>query len=234
MWERLTDGAKMVYVPGGTFSMGSYVGRSNEQPIHDVTLDSFWIDKTEVTNGQYELCVADGMCEQPESYSGDFTGNQQPVVGVNWDDAEAYCTWVGSRLPTEAEWEYAARGAEGNTYPWGNSRPTCDLLNYHDGNNYCIKKTTAVASYSPEGDSWVGASDMAGNVWEWVNDWYDGDYYTNSTTNNPTGPQNGSSNTLRGGSWDLSAYYARSSDRNNWTPTLRGNRVGFRCASPGI
>ncbi|MCP4360479.1 MAG: formylglycine-generating enzyme family protein [Chloroflexi bacterium] len=225
----------MVYVPSGTFSMGSNDSSGDERPVHDVTLDAFWIDQTEVTNEQYELCVADGECEK-STYAGDsdFNGDQQPVVGVDWNDAEVYCTWVGGRLPTEAEWEYAARGPEGSTYPWGDNSPTCDLLNYWD-DNACVGKTSAVGSYSSEGDSWVGASDMAGNVWEWVNDWYDSDYYANSSTNNPTGPSNGKYKVLRGGDWySLADDDARSSYRNFNRRTVRNDSFGFRCAAPGI
>ena len=233
-WKRPIDGATMMYVPAGTFSMGSDDGNDDEQPIHDVTIDGFWIDKTEVTNGQYQLCVAEGSCEKPGDVGFDFKGDKQPVVGVSWHDADAYCSWAGGSLPTEAEWEYTARGLDGNTYPWGDDQPTCDLLNYNDGDNNCIGKTTAVASYSPQGDSWVGASDMAGNVWEWVNDWYGDNYYDNSPASNPTGPSSGESKVLRGGSWDDYAFYTRSSDRNDSTPSYRDDLVGFRCAALGM
>ena len=232
-WERPADGMTMMYVPGGTFSMGSNDGYDDEQPIHDVTIDSFWIDKTEVTNNQYQLCVAAGTCEKPEDNGSDFNGDKQPVVGVSWDDADAYCSWVDGRLPTEAEWEYAARGAEGNTYPWGDDSPTCDLLNYLS-DDACIGKTTAVSSYSPQGDSWIGASDMAGNVYEWVKDWYGENYYDNAPASKPTGPSNGEYKVLRGGSWSRNAYYARSSVRSSSTPSNRYYNIGFRCAAPGM
>ncbi len=230
-WQRPVDEMTLVYVPSGTFLMGSDDGQSDEQPPHEVTLDDFWIDQTEVTNKQYALCVADSACEKSgRSDDNDFNGAQQPVVSVDWFNAKAYCEWAGSRLPSEAQWEYAARGVEDNTYPWGNELATCDLLNY----NRCVGGTTAVSSYSPEGDSWVGASDMAGNVREWVADWYDSAYYDESVSENPLGPTTGSRKVLRGGSWSINAYVTRASDRDFLTPTARDFSIGFRCVAPGI
>ncbi|MCA9712820.1 MAG: formylglycine-generating enzyme family protein, partial [Myxococcales bacterium] len=163
-WERLTDGMVMVYVPAGSFLMGSLGSdpdaENDELPQHRVALDGFWLDRTEVTNFQYGRCVADGDCRE-SSYAddADWNGRQQPVVGVSWDDAVAYCAWAGGQLPTEAQWEYAARGPESLKYPWGNDAPDETLLNY----SLSVGGTTEVGSY-PAGASWVGALDMAGNV----------------------------------------------------------------------
>lgn len=227
-WERPEDKMEMVYVPKTTFPlttfrMGSNDGESNEQPVHRVNLDAFWIDKTEVTNGQYALCVADGTCEKPRFIS----GAQQPVVGVDWRNANDYCKWVKRRLPTEAEWEYAARGPKGNLFPWGNSSPSCELLNY----DMCIGEPTIVDSNSPEGDSWVGVSNMAGNVSEWVNDWYDDDYYANSPSQNPIGPTVSLTKVMRGGSYEDNTFDVRSSNRFSRDHTHSSESLGFRCAA---
>ena len=228
---------EMVYVPGGTFQMGTTEGYDTEQPVHAVTLDSFWIDRTEVTNAQYASCVTGGTCSPPsesgsdtrDSYYGDSQYGDYPVVWVSWYDADAYCRWVGGRLPTEAEWEYAARGPDGNVYPWGNDPPGDTLLNY----NINVGDTTEVGSY-PDGASWVGATDMAGNVWEWVNDWYADDYYAISPAENPIGPDTGDLKVLRGGSWSGLEESVRAAFRSNFRPVNRVDGVGFRCVvEPG-
>jgi formylglycine-generating enzyme required for sulfatase activity len=219
----------MVYVPAGTFQMGSnWRDRSAneyEKPPHLVTLDAFWIDRTEVTNAQHAHCVAAGVCQiSAFAYDARFNGADYPVVGVGWQDAADYCRWVGGRLPTEAEWEYAARGPGGHIYPWGNDPPDDTLLNYN-GN---VGDTTKVGSY-PKGQSWVGALDMAGNVWEWVNDWY-GEYPSEPQVN-PTGPTSGEYRVARGSSWDDDRNYARVAIRSRIAPDLRYIYIGFRCAS---
>jgi len=233
---RERDGAVMLYVPGGTFQMGSTEGESDEQPVHAVTLDDFWIDQYEVSNAQYRQCVTAGACETPSFWDdADFNGDDQPVVGVSWYDAQAYCEWVGARLPTEAEWEYAARGPEGNTYPWGDTFDGqrlnfCDVncsddwrvTDYDDG----YAKTAPVGSFET-GKSWCRVHDMAGNVWEWVADWY-GDYPSQAQTN-PTGPETGDYKVLRGGGWYTQSYLVRSAVRIDITPTLRDVGFGFRC-----
>jgi formylglycine-generating enzyme required for sulfatase activity len=228
---RKKDGMEMVYVPGGTFRMGSNEGEDNEQPVHTVTLDSFWIDRTEVTNAQYEHCVADGICRPPlysgsttrDGYYGDGQYNDYPVEYVGWDAAKTYCEWTGGRLPTEAEWEYAARGLDSHIYPWGNDMPDDTLANY--GGN--VGDTTQVGSY-PDGASWVGALDMAGNVREWVNDWYAD--YAASPSKNPTGPDVAlGRRVVRGGSWNGYPHYIRSAIRWAGDPDDRRGLDGFRC-----
>jgi formylglycine-generating enzyme required for sulfatase activity len=238
-WTRPTDGMEMVYVPGGTFEMGSTAGEDDEQPVHEVILDSFWIDQTEVTNSQYARCRADGMCSIPyltssarrDNYFGVSEYDDYPVIFVEWGQADTYCQWAGARLPTEAEWEYAARGPDGNKYPWGSDLPidTDSLLNH----NWSIGDTTQVGSY-PDGASWVGALDMAGNVWEWVADWYDPDYYASSPSHNPPGPETGDYKVLRGFGWYDTTVYVRAATRIGFEPLLHSGAVGFRCVvEPG-
>jgi eukaryotic-like serine/threonine-protein kinase len=231
-WTRPQDGMVMVYVPAGSFLMGSAAGDpdaySDEFPQHEVSLNAFWLDQTEVTNEQYESCMADGECRD-SAYANDarWNGSIRPVVGVSWNDAADYCAWAGGRLPTEAQWEYAARGPESLKYPWGNSAPSDTLLNYNNN----IGRTTDVGSY-PDGESWIGALDMAGNVWEWVADWYDSDYYIDSPEENPAGPSSGQYKVLRGGSWYLNARYVRGANRYSLTATSRSTFIGFRCSLP--
>ena len=224
------DGMVMVYVPEGSFLMGSADGDldayDSEFPQHQVTLDAFWLDQTEVTNGQYERCVADGECRANVDYGSDFSGENQPVVGVSWDDAADYCAWAGGQLPTEAQWEYAARGPESLTYPWGDSAPDLTLLNY----DWNVGRTTDVGSY-PAGASWVGVLDMAGNVYEWVADWYDADYYDSSPVANPAGPTSGETKVLRGGSWRADARSVRGAYRLVISASVQ-NYIGFRCLVP--
>jgi formylglycine-generating enzyme required for sulfatase activity len=219
------DSAVMVYVSGGTFQMGSREGYDDEQPVHNVTLDSFWIDQTEVTNAQYRKCVEDGACNEPGCWdASELNALDQPVVCVTWYEAQAYCEWAGGRLPTEAEWEYAARGPQGNSYPWGEDEPTCELAQFSG----CSGDAVPVGSF-PDGASWCGALDMAGNVWEWVNDWYQYDYYAVSQVNNPTGPDGGIYKVLRGGSWNTFHYRVRSASRHWYDPQFSNPNWGFRC-----
>ena len=246
-WQRLADEMVMAYVPGGSFMMGSDPSvdpdaLDKEQPQHKVTLDRFWIDKTEVTNAQYNLCVEAGNCEI-STYANNavYNGDDYPVVGVSWFDAKGYCEWAGGQLPTEAQWEYAARGDGGFLYPWGNK---------FDGNsvNFCdtncpweewkddafddgYAEIAPVGSY-PTGVSWIGALDMAGNVWEWTQDWY-ADYNVNPSKPNPTGPATGERKVLRGGGWFSNAQGMRTADRGRISPLVRDGNVGFRCAAPG-
>ena len=225
------DGMAMVYVPEGAFEMGSKTmssGYPDEKPIHTVYLDAFWIDQTEVTNAMYADCVADGSCKNMADYMDETGKKGHPVVGVDWYNAHAYCEWAGRRLPSEAEWEKAARGTDGRTYPWGEGI-SCSLANYKP-ENYCVGDTSAVGSY-PNGASPFGALDMAGNVREWVQDWYDSDYYNNSPSSNPTGPSSGDSRVLRGGSWDINSWVMRLALRYWYVPTFAEDYLGFRCAT---
>lgn len=242
------DGMVLVYVPEGDFLIGSTdeevsglvdwcvsegfsqsdcaIWGKNEKPQHTVSLDAFWIDRTEVTNAQYGQCEKAGICDYPylvsSSTRDSYYGNEQfanfPMINVNWYMATAYCEWVGRRLPTEAEWEKAARGTDGRTYPWG-EEIDCTKANYSgkDGNNYCVGDTTAVGSY-PTGVSAYGALDMAGNVWEWVGDWYSESYYA------------GNVYPLRSGSWENVEESVRSALRYGTEPHVQMATVGFRCA----
>ena len=269
-WTRPADGMVMIYVPAGEFEMGSYGDAvkyarqlcrayggdtaiaacsqavfANEQPEHPVALDGFWIDRTEVANGQYQRCEQAGACQPPQergsysrgSYYGDANYADYPVIWVNWQQAADYCAWAGARLPTEAEWEYAARGPEGRLFPWGNAFDGARL-------NYCDVHCTAgpndptvddghadtapVGSY-PAGASWCGALDLAGNVREWVADWFG--RYPSADQANPTGPASGESRIPRGGSWLDTTDDVRSANRGENSPDYTRHKVGFRCAA---
>jgi formylglycine-generating enzyme required for sulfatase activity len=227
-WIRPVDSAVMVYVPAGEFQMGSTDAdrdaRDEEKPAHTVDLNAFWIGKTEVSNAQYRLCVDAGVCEEPTCWeNGDLNAADQPVVCVTWDDAQAYATWAGGRLPTEAEWEMAARGTDGRLYPWGGNAPECDQANYKG----CVGRTTTVGSYL-DGASPYGALDMAGNVWEWVADWYDEDYYSRSPARSPQGPDSGERRVVRGGSFDMSEPRLRGAFRIGNRPAYSNWDLGFR------
>lgn len=244
-----TDGMVMVYVPAGAFLMGSgssdSLAYSDEKPQHTVYLDGFWIDRTEVTNKMYALCVGAGSCQPPSgtksftrnSYYRDLQYDDYPVIYIAWNGAKAYCEWAGRRLPTEAEWEKAARGTDGRIYPWGDSFDGT-RLNFCDSScsfDWAYKPvsdgyadTAPVGSY-PDGASPYGALDMAGNVWEWVADWYDSRYYSNSPTVNPTGPSSGQGLVLRGGSWYYVAQFARVAARLG-PSRLPYYAIGIRCA----
>jgi formylglycine-generating enzyme required for sulfatase activity len=236
----------MIYVPAGEFEMGSMDGPDDEQPVHAVRLDGFWFDQWEVTNGQYAQCVAAGVCDPPEAvsshtrqtYYGDEAFDDYPVVYVTRDKADAYCTWAEARLPTEAEWEYAARGPESLRYPWGNAFDGT-RLNYCDANcdfawtdqdvDDGYADTAPVGSY-PTGRSWCEAQDMAGNAWEWVADWYDGEYYGHSPAENPPGPTSGEYAVARGGSWNNDKIDVRAPMRYYDRPDVAWIDTGFRCA----
>ena len=232
------NGAKLVYVPAGEFKMGN--GES-DAPVHNVYLDAYYIDQFEVTNKQYQACVDAGKCEPPSSASSythpSYYGNPEfdnyPVLYVNWDKANRYCeVWAGGDLPTEAQWEKAASWDEANqtqrVYPWGDSID-CSFGNFYDNqkSKYCKGDTTPVGSYD-SGKSYYGTYDMAGNVWEWVNDYYQSDYYTDNASN-PKGPTGSAYRVLRGGSWNLNVNNVRSAYRNRNTPVTTYFNVGFRC-----
>jgi formylglycine-generating enzyme required for sulfatase activity len=249
------DGMVQVFVPAGTFQMGGFDGdaQQDETPTHSVTLNSFWIDKLLVTNGMYQLCVKAGVCKPPrqtksathEKYYDSPDFSDFPVIYVSWVDASAYCQWAGRRLPTEAEWEFAARGnADQRRYPWGDQSPTESLANY---DSQAKKDTSRVGSYL-KGASPFGALDMAGNVWQWVSDFYGATYYGQNVSQNPIGPKgtDGSLKVIRGGSWMDSYKELRVSNRgfakspdltaDSKSDAYQGdsnNRTGFRCAAPG-
>ncbi len=214
---RSQDGMTMVYIPAGDFTMGSPAGEGgdDEVPQYKVFLDGFWIDRTEVTNAQYRAFVgatgqrAPTSCDWGDPTYDDTEKTNHPVVCVSWDDAKAYCEWTGAQLPTEAEWEKAVRGNDRRPYPWGigfdGSRlnycdTNCEGSHKDTGANDGYARTAPVGNY-PTGVSLYGALDMAGNVWEWVSDWYGFYYYSRSPESNPQGPDSGQFRVLRGGSW---------------------------------
>jgi serine/threonine-protein kinase len=259
------DSMEMVYVPVGGFKMGS--NNNQEQPPHDIFLDAFWIDRTEVTNAQFcKFLNANGNLNVDGVYwlepgaghrvivyghidevNGVFISSagyeNYPVIEVSWHGADAYCKWVGGRLPTEAEWEYAARGPASNIYPWGNEF-IGSFVNYRDSSfnfdnngkdtsfNDGFAKWSPVGSY-PNGASWCGALDMAGNIHEWIGDWWSPNYYDLSPTKNPNGPDTGALKIGRGGSWYDQSWQVRSSYRKVLRPTSAlMHWIGFRCVVP--
>jgi serine/threonine-protein kinase len=222
------DGMRLHYVPAGKLNMGNDNGWAGQKPAHEVDLDAFWIDETEVTNRMYALCVQTGACLPPqnessytrEMYYTDAQYADYPVIYVSWQDSNAYCKWAGRVLPSEAQWEKAARGSDGRLYPWGNQPPNQNLLN--NVNVSFLDDTMQVGSY-PQGASPYGALDMAGNVWEWTAEWFNpypggdisaSEYYGQIFR------------VLRGGSFvdaaDATTRYAND-------PELRMHDIGFRC-----
>ena len=265
------DGDDMVRIPAGEFRMGlasDNGGLPDEQPERAVFLGAFSIDRSEVTNEAYFLFVSQAGHRMPENSNPAATLwkdgapmlgiERHPVVNVSWTDAEAYCRWAGKRLPTEAEWEKAARGTDGRRYPWGNewdvslansasywAGRTIDFSSGADWEAFWVKGegariakqkglngevlTMPVESF-PAGTSFYGLFDMAGNVAEWVRDWYDPNYYRSAPLGNPTGPERGAIKSMRGGSWLKPAVSLRTSDRDWGTIDSRPSGTGFRCA----
>jgi len=238
-WTSSIDGMVLVCVPAGDFVMGS--GNANtstdEKPQHVVYLDAYWVDKTEVTNAQYAQCVSDGDCDPPNANASDTRSNyyrddrysNYPVMNVSWNNANAYCAWAERQLPTEAQWEKAARGDDGRIYPWGDSTPDKTDANFEDSTK---GDTTAVGQYLT-GSSPYGAMDMAGNVWEWTSDWYDENYYSSQTQwKNPTGPISGNDRVQRGGGWATPGLGIRTTLRYPEAPNNSSTSTGFRCVLP--
>ena len=233
------DGAEMVLIPAGEFIMGSREWYNDERGPHKVYLDAFYIDKYEVTNAQYKKFVRETGHRIPLnrtdprydlwSKDGDFPPEiaRQPVINISWEDAAAYAKWAGKRLPTEAEWEKAARGTDQRRYPWGNEPP--DAERAHFNLVWKGKKTLLDVNSLPAGASPYGVMNMAGNVAEWVADWYDPHYYKSSPQKNPQGGM-GTYRVLRGGSYMSPDFYLRCSDRDFDMPGDRHSSIGFRCA----
>jgi len=236
------DSEEMVLIPAGPFIMGSRqslvelnpVDLLNtdrhalgpEDPAHETILDDYYIDRFEVTNGDYMKFVQASGAAKPRTHDNpDFNDPRQPVAGVNWKEANAYCEWRGKRLPSEAEWEKAGRGKRPVKYPWGNEAPESSRLNYNEE----LNKTTPVGSYEA-GKSDYGVHDLSGNVAEWTNDWHLPEYYLFSPKENPPGPEKGQYKVLRGGNWRNNADDVRLTYRNATIPSLRNLGVGFRCA----
>jgi len=238
-WQK--DGSKMVLIPGGSFQMGDHLDKmANALPVHKVKLDGFYMDSHEITVGQFKRFLKQSGYK-PEAVKAGWDINklwnevkkwsptdEHPVVHVSWNDATAYAKWAGKRLPTEAEWEYAARGGRvGKRYPWGDDRKVArDYANYvgRSGRD----RAAPVGSFKPNGYSLY---DMAGNVEEWCADWYGPDYYSKSPAKNPPGPGTGSSRVLRGGSWYLDTVYLRVALRDFSNAAVRFYGYGFRCVS---
>jgi formylglycine-generating enzyme required for sulfatase activity len=235
----------MVGIPSGTFPMGGTIdeGDADEQPQHPVNLTTYFIDKCEVSNRQYrKFCDLThraypqdpGFPNMPDYIRG-FPN--YPVVNVTWNDAVAYCAWAGKRLPTEAEWEKAARGPEWSKYPWGNSIRSAagkHVANYNPGDfqGDGYERTSPVDSFA-SGASPYGSLNMGGNVWEWCSDWYDDGYYRVSPRDNPQGPRSGAQRVYRGGGWFTGSRQMRCSERSSAPPERYLHYLGFRCVVSG-
>ncbi len=238
------DGAPMVLIPAGPFFMGvpkwARDGGLDEYPNHEVELGAYVIDKYEVTHGLYlEFIRATG--HRVPSHPTDSSKNlwqgglmpesiaPLPVVNVDWFDANAYCQWAGKRLPTEAEWEKAARGTDDRRFPWGNVEPTSKHLNFNQ--TWQGEKTLTPVGIYEKGKSPYGVYDVAGNVWEWVADWYDATYYSRSPRRNPKGPATGTRRVIRSSGWQVETPQVRIFTRVASQPLDRNHSTGFRCAA---
>ncbi len=237
------DGASMVLIPAGEFLMGTSIsnrdGGRDEYPQRPIFLNAFYIDVYEVTNGRYLdfiMATKHRLPENPrdkkltlwkESTVPDIF-KDHPVVNVDWQDAAAYCAWASKRLPTEAEWERAARGTSGRRFPWGDVEPTRVMANYL--NQWRDGAALEPVGAHPQGASAEGVQDLEGNVWEWVADWYDPHYYENGPARNPHGPTEGTRRVIRGSGWESEAPSLRAAHRLSSDPKNRNHSLGFRCA----
>jgi formylglycine-generating enzyme required for sulfatase activity len=226
--------APSAMIPAGEFWMGvdGLQGLDDERPRHRVTLDAYAMDVHEVTVALYSIFLKKTGRTPPLFW--DTVDVKQhadrPVIGVDWEDADAYCRWAGKRLPTEAEWEHAARGEDERPYPWGNLTPTPEFANYGIGARFSYDQTLMPVGHYEKGKSPYGLYDMAGNVWEWVQDWYATNYYEVSDKHNPRGPEAGQFKVLRGGSWSELPKYLLTYGRFKLPPNTRNSYIGFRCA----
>lgn len=230
------DEAPMVPIPEGRFWMGveEGLGLDDEQPRHEVLVDAFYIETYEVTTARYATFLAATNRTPPwlwRSVDLEIHG-ARPVIGVTWFDADAFCRWAGKRLPTEAEWEKAARGTDERRYPWGNSTPTAALANFAVGARFSYSQALMPVGRYVHAASPYGVFDLAGNVWEWVHDWYAGTYYQESPGYNPTGPESGQLRVVRGGSWSDMPNALLTYGRFQLAPDTRNSYAGFRCVQP--
>ena len=237
------DDAPMVLIAAGPFTMGSNDGLPNERPEHTVTLDTYYLDQYEVTLSLYRKFLEEEKLEPPLTWDDEAaaTVGDRPAIGIKWKSAAAYCQWAGKRLPTEAEWEKAARGADGRRYPWGDMQPFVDIANYNRGvwvseGITLMPVTSGLEGMSVRhglkggGRSPFGVFHMAGNAAEWVADWYERDYYGKSPGKNPSGPLTGEKRVLRGGSWADVPSALRVTARFSAEPDFEDRTTGFRCA----
>ena len=215
----LKDDMKMVLIPGGTYVIGSNNGHSDEKPVHEVTVDPFYMDEHEVTVRQYGKFIKATSYPAPLYWNPDIDGQDDPVVGVSWFDAMAYAEWAGKRLPTEVEWEIATAGNKKNT------AVVCDQEHANTGSFGIL----SVKSLKPNE---FGLYDMVGNVWEWCSDWYDRDYYSFSPSHNPKGPNTGMYKVLRGGAWYQIRDKLLVTERFYALPGSKSFNNGFRCVRP--
>ncbi len=239
-YEDLGSGCVLFWIsiPGGTFMMGSDTGNADEQPVHEVTVPSFEMNRFEVTVMQYQECVDDWVCTEPNDYTGDEYCNwgqagreDHPVNCVDWFQAVVFCSWVGGRLPSEAEWEYAARGGgQDITYPWGDQSPTCEYAVMNDGGYGCLLGRTWSVCRKTAGNTAQGLCDMAGNVWEWVQDWWHWGYNGAPSDGSAWEIPSGSNRVLRGGSFGNDGGYLRTAYRTGGITSARYGGHGFRCA----
>lgn len=235
----------MALIPEGEFLMGNNEGHRNERPEHLVWLSPYYMDYYEVTMGEYQKFLEETDHDPPPLWddAAAYEVGDRPAVGVTWHDAAAYCKWVGKRLPTEAEWEKAARGTDGRRYPWGHMQPFVDIANYNKGTtgwvSYAITLapvTSGITGMSIRhglkqgGRSPYGLFHMAGNAAEWVADWYDPHYYEVSPKRNPKGPETGEKKVIRGGSWEDPPDGLRVTRRTSARPDYQDLTIGFRCA----